>query len=267
MCPATIHHMNGGTSATYKSWARRQARAAETIRVQAGIIDRCEQACGGDLTTADPVAVAEWVTAAGRSRETIRAYSAALRAAARAGAIPDHVVSELPRLRTPRHQPRPCPERVVAHLLAAPDQADRAAFTLMAYAGLRISEVGTIQPDDVSEDPTGGWWVRVTGKGGVTRVAPIPSWAAGIVVPALPLTMTVQTLRRHTRARMREAGYQGTPHQLRHFYACSLLRQCHDVRVVQDALGHASIATTMVYTVADRPTATAAVESMRRPAA
>jgi integrase/recombinase XerD len=166
----------------------------------------------------------------------------------------------------------------VERLLAAPavDQPlafrDRAMLELAYGAGLRVSEWITLAVRDLLfEDQL----VRVFGKGSKERLVPIGRSAVGAAAVYLrelrprldrgagkgvlflnargePLTRmgAWKILRRHVDA----AGIAApvSPHTLRHTFATHLLEGGADLRAVQEMLGHASIATTQIYTHVDR---------------
>ena len=166
----------------------------------------------------------------------------------------------------------------VERLLAAPtvDQPlafrDRAMLELAYGAGLRVSEWITLAVRDLLfEDQL----VRVFGKGSKERLVPVGRSAIGAAAvyvrelrPRLdrgagkgvlflnargePLTRmgAWKILRRHVDA----AGIVApvSPHTLRHTFATHLLEGGADLRAVQEMLGHASIATTQIYTHVDR---------------
>jgi integrase/recombinase XerD len=179
------------------------------------------------------------------------------------------------RPRLPRSLPRPLPADDVRRLLEAPDATtpaglrDRAILELLYGSGLRISELTGLDVDDV--DPEAGS-VRVLGKGGKEREVPVGSFARDAVAayltrgrPALAgassrgalfLNARGGRLSRQSCARLlaghvRRAGIDRrvTLHTLRHSFATHLLEGGADVRVVQELLGHASVATTQIYTL------------------
>ncbi len=168
----------------------------------------------------------------------------------------------------------------VTALLAAPDietplgLRDAALLELLYGTGARISEITDLDVDDVSgclADPTAG--LRLIGKGGKHRVVPFGSFARNAVEaylvrarPGLAVkgngggALLLNTLgRRLSRtsahaivvAQAARAGIttEVSPHSLRHSYATHLLEGGADVRVVQELLGHASVATTQIYTL------------------
>ncbi|SHN47864.1 site-specific tyrosine recombinase XerD [Cryptosporangium aurantiacum] len=148
---------------------------------------------------------------------------------------------------------------------------DRALLELLYGTGARISEAVGLAVDDV---PTGERdTVALTGKGDRTRLVPVGSYArraldaylvrarpalarAGRGTPALFLNARGGRLTRQGAwgilgAAAERAGLAGrvSPHTLRHSFATHLLDGGADVRVVQELLGHASVATTQIYTL------------------
>ncbi len=145
---------------------------------------------------------------------------------------------------------------------------DRALLELLYSSGLRLAEAVALNVADLGEDGT----VRVSGKGGKTRVVPVGSHAraalrewigvrAGWAKPherALFLGADGRRISRWSvqravarRARSQGIGQPVHPHMLRHSFASHLLESSGDLRAVQELLGHASIATTQIYTHLD----------------
>jgi len=146
---------------------------------------------------------------------------------------------------------------------------DRALFELAYSCGLRVSELTGLDLDAV--DARAGE-ARVTGKGSKTRIVPVgaPALAAlaawlqarpGIARPNERALFVGRSGRRLTprevqRAIKRWATAAGLPtdvhpHMLRHSFASHVLQSSGDLRAVQEMLGHASIASTQVYTHLD----------------
>ncbi len=169
-------------------------------------------------------------------------------------------------------RPRAARSRAVEHALALRDEA---MLELMYACGLRASEVGAIALSDL--DPHHRF-IRVTGKGRKQRMVPMGKPAAAAIARYLresrPVlvrqTMTARTdggpliVSRSGRAIERVAVWQivrkhgqragvaqAHPHALRHTFATDLLAGGADLRVVQELLGHANIATTQIYTHVD----------------
>ncbi len=180
------------------------------------------------------------------------------------------------RPRVPRTLPRPLTVDEVASLIGAPSDnrtpvalRDRAILETLYGAGLRISELVGLDVDDVDVEECS---VRVLGKGARERVVPVGRYAVSALKaylvrarPALarPRTrgalflnqrggrLTRQGCTNIVKAMARRAGIRKrvTPHMLRHSFATHLLEGGADVRVVQELLGHASVATTQIYTL------------------
>jgi integrase/recombinase XerC len=144
---------------------------------------------------------------------------------------------------------------------------DAALLTLLWGCGLRISEALSLTRADVPLAAS----LRVTGKGGKTRLVPVlPAVAEAIeaylaelpreLAPSEPLFRAVRggaLSPRHAQALMQKLrGRLGlpasaTPHALRHSFATHLLGAGADLRVIQELLGHASLSTTQRYTDVD----------------
>ncbi|HEX9391519.1 MAG TPA: tyrosine recombinase XerC [Usitatibacteraceae bacterium] len=149
---------------------------------------------------------------------------------------------------------------------------DRAVFELLYSCGLRVSELTGLNLDAI--DFSSGE-ARVHGKGGKTRIVPIGRhaldalrhWltvratvkgAGGDDIHALFLgkqgrrlsVRVVQTRIKHW-AIVQGIGADMHPHMLRHSFASHVLQSSGDLRAVQEMLGHASIASTQVYTHLD----------------
>jgi integrase/recombinase XerC len=145
---------------------------------------------------------------------------------------------------------------------------DVAVVTLLYGCGLRISEaLGLTQADAPL-----GEVLRIRGKGGRERLVPVLPVAAGAVEtyrrlcpfappPDAPLflgtrggPLNPRTLQKAVAAARRQLGLpaSATPHALRHSFATHLLEAGGDLRTIQELLGHASLATTEVYTGVDQ---------------
>ncbi len=159
----------------------------------------------------------------------------------------------------------------VDQLLQAPDRdtyvgaRDFAALKVMYASGLRVSELCSLNLFDINEES-----VRVKGKGGKERIIPIAKVAIGAVdqylgkfrqqvekqeEPALFLTGSGKRIDRvliwnRIKYYAKKAQIQKniSPHTLRHSFATHLLENGADLRIIQEMLGHASIATTDRYT-------------------
>lgn len=146
---------------------------------------------------------------------------------------------------------------------------DRALLELLYATGARVSEIVNLDLDDLV-DPT---LVRLFGKGSKERIVPVGGFAQralqaylvrvrpGLIAmakgtPGLFLNQRGGRLSRQSAWQIivdaaAEADLEGeiSPHTLRHSFATHLLEGGADVRVVQELLGHSSVATTQIYTL------------------
>ncbi|CAN5191101.1 site-specific tyrosine recombinase XerD [soil metagenome] len=151
---------------------------------------------------------------------------------------------------------------------------DRALLELLYATGARVSEAVGLNVDDVISAEGGTVEVvRLFGKGGKQRIVPLGSYARaaldaylvrarpvfsprGRATPALFLGVRGQRVSRQNawliikaRAEQAKLGIEISPHTFRHSFATHLLAGGADVRVVQELLGHSSVATTQIYTM------------------
>jgi integrase/recombinase XerC len=170
----------------------------------------------------------------------------------------------------PRHGPRrvDIDRRDPDAAAAAVELRDRAIMELLYATGIRVSELCGLDPDHLD---TGRHTVRVLGKRAKERTVPvgIPAIRAVLdwVEHGRPAIVTAEsgaalflgarggridprTVRRVVHARIAAAGSvpDTGPHGLRHTAATHLLEGGADLRSVQEILGHASLATTQLYT-------------------
>ncbi|MDR5701764.1 site-specific tyrosine recombinase XerD [Agromyces aerolatus] len=191
------------------------------------------------------------------------------------GRLETDATRELKPPKLPLRLPKAIPVEDVEALLAATvgdDPAalrDTALLELMYATGARVSEAIGLNVDDLVDEEV----VRLFGKGGKQRIVPVGSYARaaldaylvrgrpalsarGRATPALFLGARGGRLSRQaawetiTRSAER-AGLETSvsPHTLRHSFATHLLAGGADVRVVQELLGHSSVATTQIYTL------------------
>ena len=176
----------------------------------------------------------------------------------------------------------------IQRLLAVPDREtatglrNRAILEFLYATGARVSEMlnadiddvhfeGTLTDEDGNQITLPGY-VRLFGKGNKERLVPIGSYAQKAIqdylVRARPSLVAhgKGTAALFVNGRGGRLGRQGawlilkeaaeaaglssdfSPHSMRHSFATHLLQGGADIRVVQELLGHASIATTQVYT-------------------
>ncbi len=176
--------------------------------------------------------------------------------------------------KAPQRLPKALTVEQVERLLAAPsaDESiglrDRALLELLYATGARVSEAVSLDVDDLAY----GDVLRLRGKGDKERIVPVGSYARAAVDAYLtrvrpqlaakgratarlflgargaPLSRQSAWLIIRSAAERAQITAEVSPHTLRHSFATHLLQGGADVRVVQELLGHASVATTQIYT-------------------
>lgn len=213
--------------------------------------------------------------AASSTARALAAVRGLHRFAARDGLVADDVARDVTPPAQARRLPRTLSIDEVDQLLAGcpgDDPAalrDRALLELLYSTGARISEAVGLDVDDLDERAR---TVLLRGKGGKDRLVPVgrPALAAveayrvrgrpelaakgrgsaALLLNARGARLSRQSAFHVLRAAAETAGVsrEVSPHTLRHCFATHLLAGGADVRVVQELLGHASVATTQLYT-------------------
>jgi integrase/recombinase XerC len=248
----------------------------------ASLLDHAARMGVGDVAELDLRVLRSWLArlhTQGASRSTLSRRASAARVftawAHRRGLLPTDPGDGLSSPKSQRPLPsvlRPDEAGRVLDGLASDDSVtglrDRALLELLYASGARVSEICGLDVDDLDlERHT----VRVLGKGDKERVVPIghpavravgswltrgrPALVTGTSGPALLLgsrggRLDPRTARRavHDRLRAVDGVPDLGPHGLRHSAATHLLEGGADLRTVQELLGHATLATTQIYT-------------------
>ena len=221
-----------------------------------------------DRSSADPAPAA---TSLARLQSSVRGWHRFL---AREGIEGDDPSGRLRPPKAPQRLPKALTIDQVERLLAAPSGndplgiRDRALLELLYATGARVSEAVGLDVDDLAH----GDVLRLRGKGSKERIVPIGSFARTAVDAYLtrvrpglaakgrasarlflgargaPLSRQSAWLVIRAAAEQAQITAEVSPHTLRHSFATHLLQGGADVRVVQELLGHASVATTQIYT-------------------
>ncbi len=222
--------------------------------------------------------------AASSTARALAAWRSFGRYGVRRGLFATDPARALPFPRLPRRLPRTLPRldlnQALDQLASATDAAaarDLALLELTYSSGLRLSELLGLHRGDLDR---GAQLLRVRGKGSKERVTPVGERALRALDRYLSLedrsegprdeplfrgrarsrpggppgALSPRTVQRMVRRRLtRVAGGLGvTPHALRHSFASHLLDAGADLRAIQELLGHASLASTQVYTHVSR---------------
>lgn len=241
---------------------------------------------GTSLLTADRAAVhnflADRLDAGYQARSNARWLSSLrhfYRLWLRLGRIEQDPSARIVAPKLPRKLPKPLSESEVEALLAAPDHTssaglrDRAMIELLYAAGLRVTELVTLELDALNLRQG---VLRVRGKGDKDRLVPIgdeaQQWLTRYLAEARPqllatkrgpwlfpaargAALTRQVFWRQLKIYGQQVGIDRarvSPHVLRHSFATHLLNHGADLRALQMLLGHASLSTTQIYTLIAR---------------
>ncbi|MCR4871105.1 MAG: tyrosine recombinase XerD [Atopobiaceae bacterium] len=189
----------------------------------------------------------------------------------------NHPTADLPLPSKPKHLPDVLSIEQARALLEQTfretplDQRDRAILEVLYGCGLRVSELCGLDQREVYLDDE---MLRVFGKGSKERVVPIMGSAAAalgdylvrwrpqlvgkrlsgaVFLNARGGRISRQSVHAICERYGRLVGIEGLhPHTLRHSFATHMLEGGADLRIVQEILGHANIATTQLYTHVDR---------------
>ncbi|MFN3363000.1 tyrosine recombinase XerC [Allorhizobium sp. NPDC080224] len=177
----------------------------------------------------------------------------------------------------PKSLPKPLSGRQALAVVAVDTQMneepwiaarDAAVLSLLYGCGLRISEALGLTPDVFQGRPTS---LRITGKGGKTRLVPLlpvvmeavetyyklcpyhleagaPLFRGARGGPLQPAIIQREMQKLRSALGLPDSA---TPHALRHSFATHLLGSGGDLRTIQELLGHASLSTTQIYTGVD----------------
>ncbi|SBS73755.1 Phage integrase [uncultured Mycobacterium sp.] len=244
-------------------WLVAGGASTETIRLRRGIVRSVARQLGtlrpDDVTTEQLIALCarqKW------SNDHRRGLRAALIAfydwSLSNGAATTNPARGLPSVPESKPKPRPAPDRIWRELLDAADPRELLMARLAGEAGLRRGEVAKTHCEDLIEDLM-GWSLIVKGKGDKQRTVPITDALAEAIREYLieylidgylfPGQIDGHISPGHVGvliSRLMPDGW--SMHKLRHRYASRGYAGTKDIRAVQEALGHASVATTQRYT-------------------
>ncbi|CAN7389713.1 site-specific tyrosine recombinase XerD [Microbacterium foliorum] len=247
----------------YLEWLEADG-VTDTAQISAAVVGRFI----ADRSGAEPAPAA---TSLARLQSSVRGWHRFL---AREGIEQDDPSGRLRPPKAPRRLPKALTIDQVERLLGAPSAEepigirDRALLELLYATGARVSEAVGLDVDDLAH----GDVLRLRGKGSKERIVPIGSFARDAVDAYLTRVRPGLAAKGRASARLflgargaplsRQSAWlviraaaehahitaEVSPHTLRHSFATHLLQGGADVRVVQELLGHASVATTQIYT-------------------
>lgn len=170
-----------------------------------------------------------------------------------------------------RRLPRPLADDELGKLLANATPKVRAMLLLGCLGGLRRAEIAGLTREDVLEFQG---LLRVLGKGNKERLVPLHDDVRE-ALELLPMPKSGPIFRQRGGARMKpdDVGHavgdfihslemSGGSHRCRHTFASAALRACHNIRTVQELMGHEDIRSTAIYSAYDQQAGREAVAAL-----
>lgn len=274
---------------SYRDWLTAGGRRPGTIRLRTHYVEALARQYPDGPWTVTGADLIAWIAHHDWSPETRKSARASLRRFY-SWAVKLHYLDESPAdvllpVLVPRKVQRPANDDLIDTALAAASQRDRLMLLLGSRAGLRRAEIAGLAWSDIDWP---GLVILVTGKGGQQRIVPMstqlateaqaeyqlrqqgrlgtgwrytPDPGSPWLFPA-PLRpgehMSADTVGAIITRALHDAA---TPHALRRRFATKAYSGEHDIRAVQELLGHASPETTARYIGVDRAQLLRAVDA------
>ena len=159
-------------------------------------------------------------------------------------------------IKVPKTLPKPISLEHIQEALKHAKFEERFIVVMIYTLGLRISELAGIRLADISKE-----WIRIRGKGNKQRDVPLLQPTRELLEEFIAQKqpkeylfekngekLSQNSLRYLINKTFSKIGLKVTPHQLRHSFATSLLNSGAAIADVSELLGHASMATTQIYT-------------------
>jgi len=156
----------------------------------------------------------------------------------------------------PKTLPKPISLKHIEKALQYAEFEERFVILMIYTLGVRISELANIKLSDISNE-----WIRIRGKGNKQRDVPLLTSTRKLLEDFIAQKqpkkylfekngekLSQNSLRYLINKTFSKIGLKVTPHQLRHSFATSLLNSGAAIADVSELLGHASMATTQIYT-------------------
>ena len=243
-------------------WMMRAGRAPRTVKVRRMHMQYLEDHFSRDPVDVTQFELEDWQDSL--PLEQLRFKTAIIRPyydyLHKRGIRPDNPAALLVTPRAKRGLPRPIAFDVMERAIRTAQPRLQAWLVLAAYSGLRAVEIAHLDMTCFEPNPDGGVFIRLTRtKGERERFSALPAWAWNLILPTLEPTgpcfrrergtgpVTPQQVSQLANDWLHKTGTGSTLHTLRHWAGSSGI-EVEDIRVVQEFLGHASPATTAIYT-------------------
>lgn len=194
------------------------------------------------------------------SNSTVKTYRSTMRDfygwAKRLGLVKRNPARKLPKVRVAQGMPRPASDGSLIIALTSAGPREQLMIRLASEVGLRCREIALVHRDDLEQDLL-GWSLRIHGKGDKDRIVPIADDLAAVLLTfdgwVFPGNIDGHLSAAYVSKLISRVLPGATAHQLRHRFATRAYQLGgRDIRAVQELLGHASVATTQIYTAVER---------------
>lgn len=259
------HTKNAKAITKHIDWLRRTGARPTTVTQRRDNIRRLAAKLNVPLLDATYDDLDTWQSRLRVSISSIHTYTCHVRAfyrwAFEIGLLDTNPSDSLPIPKVAERRPRPMPEKDTRTALKAAVGHMRVWLALAGWCGLRAGEIARIRREDLATDPEGGdgAMLHVDGKGGKHRAVPVPPRVYTMLKEYLTVTgpifrrattglpVTPNEVTKRCSKFLRGLGLTHTLHTLRHRFATKLAQSTRDLRLVQELLGHGSLATTQGY--------------------
>lgn len=245
--------------ADYERHLKDLRRSESTIETYMGVLHRLDRELPCGLLAAYREELHAWIFDVRRSEATYSLYVMIVQGFTRWATNPKHEhrlnqdeAAELARVKRSSGRPKPIPADVVARILADATPIWRLMYSLGGFGGLRCIEIERLHREHVDQEE-----MRLYGKGGKHRIVPthpviweqVRSLGAGpLAIDERGEPMGRRQISARGRARLHRMGYPYSMHRLRHAFATHVYETSgHDIRLVQELLGHGGVNTTQRY--------------------
>lgn len=257
----------------YRGHQQRRGLSPRTIEKDIRCVGQFLEFVGDDLDAVTPDAVEAFLLTRHLSARTrywwLSTIHTFYRWAIRNGYATTDPTERIERPKLTQNLPRPIATADLAFALSSAPPVERAVLSLMAFEGLRAQEVAGLRRDDVLDTIDPPMLFVTKGKGGKQRAVPLhddtasslrvlPMPRTGYIFGDVPPWKISALVNRY----LHGLGIDATGHQLRHWYATECYRDSHDLRMVQELLGHSSPSTTAIYTKLDMAAAAPVVQRL-----
>lgn len=245
----------------------------ETLHTRVGIARRIARGLQVPPAQVTPVMLESWLASHDWMPATRKSYRSTARALwsyfLQTGVTSLDAAAGMPVIHVPRYRPQPLPETVYHEALAAADDRRVRILRLADEYGLRRAEIAVVNEADLIDDLDGVSLI-VHGKGGRDRMIPLmPDMAALLKTACKAGGGWAFPGRTNGHLSPSRVGHLAKDvlgdrhlHQGRHRAATLMLRKTKNIRVVQEFLGHQSLASTQIYTEVSWDELRAAVEAV-----